>query len=271
MIPYGIHPNVLPSVYHRRELGIVSKSALDLVTRSPAHYKAWIDGVAPDEETPALTFGRAFHCAVLEPDRFRSDYSAEPDFGDCRSKDNKARRDAWRDEHAAHELISAESMTTIEGMIASIHAHPLASAIIRDGLSELTISWRDSETGLSCKSRADYFVEKRGMVADVKSCLDASYDAFRRDVVKYRYHVQDALYRAGFAEAGAAVQHFIFVAVEKAPPFAVAVYSLESEGIGKGYSAARADIDLLADCVKRNEFPGYPPGIQELTLPPWAA
>jgi len=270
MIPLGLTPALPDAQYHRRELGLVSKSALDLVHRSPAHYKAWIDGSLEEEETPALHFGKAFHCAVLEPDRFASTYAAEPDFGDCRKKENKAARDDWRAAHAGRELISFGEHEMLLGMAASVRRHPLASKMIREGQPELTVSWRDEETGLQCKSRADYFVEKLAMVADVKSCLDASPDGFRRSVVKYRYHVQDALYRAGFAAVDAPVQHFVFIAVEKPRPHAVAVYTLEADGIGRGYSSAREDIDTLADCVKRNVFPGYPPGINELTLPPWA-
>src|SRR5690606_1095926 len=105
----------------------------------------------------------------------------------------------------------------------------------------------------------------------VKSCLDASEDAFRRDVAKYRYHVQDALYRAGFDAAGESVQHFVFIACEKTPPYAVAVYSLDAEGVGKGYSLARRDMATMAECLRTGEWPGYPVGIQTITLPPWAA
>lgn len=271
MIPFGLHPHLAAEQYHQRELGVVSKSALDLVHRSPAHYLAWVKGELPDEETPALTFGRAFHCAILEPDVFASTYAAEPVFGDCRLKANKAARDEWRAEHAGRELISFDDHTTLLGMAAAVRKHPLASKMIRDGRSELTVSWKDPDTGLRCKSRADYYVPKLGMVADVKSTLNASPEEFKRSVVKYRYHVQDALYRAGFAEAGEPVQHFVFIAIEKAPPYAVAIYSLEEEGIGRGYSAARRDMETLAECVERNVFPGYAPGIQSLELPPWAA
>lgn len=267
----GIHRAIPESVYHQRHVGLVSKGALDLVHRSPAHYKAWIDGELPDEDTPALKFGRAFHCSILEPERFASTYTAEPDFGDCRFKDNKRARDDWRAEHQSFELIGAAEFEQIRGMTASVRRHPLAGKMIRDGEPESTVTWSDEDTGLRCKIRPDYYVKRLGMVADVKSTLDASWEAFRRDVVKWRYHVQDALYRAGFAGIDDSIQHFVFIAVEKEPPFAVAIYSLDADGIGRGYSAARRDIDALAECLKTNTWPGYPTGIQTLELPPWAA
>jgi len=266
--PRGLRAGVPPSVYHERRVGLVSKSALDLINRSPAHYKAWVDG-AEQEETEALAYGSAFHCALLEPDRFEQEYAVAPDFGDCRFKANKAARDAWSAENAGVALLSADDHAKIVGMVDAVRRHPLAGRIFSDGQAELTIRWTDDETGLECKSRADYYVRKLGMVADVKSTLDGRADAFRRDVAKYRYHVQDALYRAGFTEVGEPVQHFVFIPVEKTPPHAVAVYALDSEAVAKGYAAARRNIATMAECLKRGEWPGYPTAIQTLSLPPW--
>lgn len=267
----GLHANVPPRVYHGRHLGLVSKGALDYVARSPLHYRAWVDGVSLDEETPALTFGAAFHCALLEPERFATDYATEPDFGDCRKKENKAARDAWRAEHAGATALAECDQSAISGMIASVRAHPLASRMISDGEPELTVRWEDVETGLQCKSRADYYVRKLGMVADVKSAVDARPSAFRKAVANYDYHVQDAIYRAGFSAVGAPIAHFVFIVVEKTPPHAVAVYSLDAATVARGYSAFRSRITTLADCLRSNDWPGYSGSIQELALPAWAA
>jgi hypothetical protein len=266
----GVHADVNESVYHQRVPGIVSKTALDLIARSPAHYKAWIDGESEEEESEALSFGRAFHCALLEPDKFDASYTVEPDFGDCRFKANKANRDAWRAEHASHEHLSEEAARCIRGMVNSIRRHPLAGKMIREGKSELTLKWRDPESGLTCKSRLDYYVESRAMIVDAKSTLDARWAKFRRQIVDHRYHVQDALYRSAAVELQLPVQFFVFIACEKTPPYGVATYTLDADGIGRGYSAARADIDTLAACMRDNVWPGYPVGIQEIELPPWA-
>jgi hypothetical protein len=268
-LPIGLHANVPTARYYARRLGQVSKSGLDRFHRSPAHYKAWIEGKL-DSETVALSFGRAFHCAILEPERFADEYAAEPDFGDCRFKAAKDKRNAWRDEHAGHNIVDSESMVAIEGMRAAVLAHPLAGKMIRDGQSELTAVWDDPDTGLRCQCRADYYVRKLAMILDVKTTDDAGEDGFRRSIYKYRYHVQDALYRFGFSAVGEHVQHFVLVAVEKEPPYALATYALDADGIGRGYSAARRDIDALSECIKTNKWPGYPERIQTIELPPWA-
>jgi hypothetical protein len=269
MIAHGIHSALPAEEYHRRELGIVSNTALKYVRRSPAHYRAWIDGLHERKDTPALAFGRAFHMALLEPEKFAATYVEQPEFGDLRKTENKAAKAAWLADNAGREPI--EGMATLLAMVESVRRHPLASQMIRDGKPELTLSWKDEDTGLSCKSRLDYYVESLGMIADVKTAEDASWDEFRRDVAKYDYHVQDALYRSAALALDMPVQHFVLLAVEKSPPYAVATYTLDAEGIGRGYQAARRDMDTLAHCLKTGRWPAYPETIREIEVPPWAA
>lgn len=64
----------------------LSKSGLDQFQRSPAHYKAWLEG-AKEEPTPAMVFGSAFHCAVLERDEYAKRYVIFE--GDRRTKAGK--------------------------------------------------------------------------------------------------------------------------------------------------------------------------------------
>jgi hypothetical protein len=270
-LPQGMHEGVPHDVYHQRHLGLVSKTSLDLVHRSLAHYQAWVCGAALVEEMPALSFGGAFHCALLEPDLFTTAYAVEPDFGDCRKKENKAARDEWRATHASAQLITTDTESAIQGMIKAVHAHPIASKAVRDGIPELTLRWKDQDTGLQCKTRADYYVKGKRMVVDFKSAQDASEKAFTKAVANYRYHVTDALYRASFSAVGEPIQHYMFVVVEKTPPYAIATYVLDIDAIHAGHNAAVRDMARLATAVQNGEFPGYPVGIVKLELPPWAA
>lgn len=268
--PLGKHENVSDTEYHgATRLGVVSKSALDVLDRSPAHYRTWLE--EPQRDTPDLIFGRAFHCALLEPGRFGSAYAAEPDFGDCRKTANREARDAWRAAHASATPIDSDVADAVGQMVRSVREHPLAGKLLSGGVPELTITWKDNLSGLLCKTRPDYYVPSRRLCVDVKSARDASADGFRKAIVDRRYHVQDALYRDAFAAIGEPVEHFVFVVVEKTPPFAVAVYTLDEDGIARGYSAARRGIQTLSECMTRDEWPGYRNAIQKIELPPWAA
>lgn len=269
-IPLGTHPRMPANRYHRRELGVVSKSALDLIERSPLHYRAWVDGELPDEDTPALLFGRAFHAALLEPELFAEEFAEQPDFGDQRTPANKIAKAEWLKEHPAVTTLKSDDWHSIQGMVASVRQHTLGRQLLKEGEPELTVVWEDRETGLKCKCRADYYVPRHELVVDAKSALNASPEQFKRDIAKYRYHVQDALYRDGFSSADKMVRHFVFLAVEKTKPHAVAIYELDSDAIGRGYTAARRNIDTLSECMRTNKWPGYSESIQSLELPPWA-
>jgi exodeoxyribonuclease VIII len=94
------------------------------------------------------------------------------------------------------------------------------------------------------------------MVADVKSTLDGREDAFKKDVAKYRYHVQDALYRAGFAAAGEPVQHFVFIAVEKKPPHEVAVFTFTLEQLDTAAEEVAMLMARVQECRQSGEWPG---------------
>ncbi len=269
-LPFGILSGISEQVYHEPRLGVASKSALDQVERSPAHYRAWLDGTR-SETSAALEFGRAMHCAILEPERFAEQYVVEPDFGDCRKTANKAARDAWRLEHAGAVTIEDEQMTSIRGIVSSLKSHELASKLLAGGESEVTLSWEDQATRLPCKGRVDYFIRDLGIAVDVKSTEDASPEAFRRSIARYGYHRQDAFYRGGFRALGVPLKHFAFVVVEKSAPFATAVYMLDAEAVASGEQSVARNMITLAGCVRRDEWPGYPTEIQTLSLPPWAA
>lgn len=266
----GIFLDVPAEEYHRRQLSTASKTALDYVERSPAHYKEWLYG-GSDESAPALDFGRAFHMLVLEPALFAETYAVAPKFGDLRYKENKARKADWEAENVGKLALSAATESAILGMHEAVMLHPAASRLILEGAAEATLRWKDAITGLACKSRADYWVKRKRFAVDLKSTEDASPDAFRRSVNTYGYHKQDALYRAGFLACGEPIDHFAIVAVEKSKPHAVAVYVLDGEAIAKGFSAVRRDIERLAECIARNHFPAYSEGIDTLSLPHWAA
>jgi len=267
-LPHGLHLDVPNATYHERILGLASKSTLDHVHRSPAHYRAELE--ATWEDTPALVVGTALHTRLFEPARFAAEYAVEPEFGDCRKTENKTRRDAWRKENEGRIHLSAGDDAMTRGMVASLAAHPLASRLFEGGQREVTLRWKDGETGIECKARADYYVPARRLVVDLKSTEDAREDAFSRSVAKWGYHRQDGFYREAFASVGSPIDHFVFVVVEKAPPYAVSVYSLDTAAIAKGYASIHADLRTLASCIATDTWPGYPTGIRSLSLPEWA-
>ena len=257
--------------YHARPLdpSVASKTGLDRIARSPAHYWHYCHEESP--ETAALLFGRAMHAYMLEPDVFSRRFVVAPDFGDLRTKIGKAAKAEFL-EHVLRdrEMVKADDFDLIRRMTDSVMAHPTARNLIVGGEAEQRIDWIDPETGLRCKARADYRLRELRMCVDVKSTDNASPSTFARSVATYRYHVQDAFYRSGFAAIGEPIDYFVFLAVEKEPPYLASVCYVDDAALERGAELMLRDLATLKRCVETNEWPGYPIDLTPIALPAWA-
>jgi len=271
-LPDGLHENVPPALYYQRIPGVANKSGLDKLHQAPAKYRAWVDG-ADDEDSPVLSFGRAFHAATLEPAIFAATYTTEPDFGDCRKADNKKARDEWRKANEGKTFLSADDAERIAGMSRAVRAHPLAGPLLSGGVAEVTAKWADPETGIVCKARIDYVRRDLETLIDLKSTSDASALSFAKSCANYGYHRQAAHYTDGcnLASGAEAFDTFVFVAVEKTAPYLVAVLKLDEDAISKGRESIRADLRTMRECLDTDTWPGYPEEEQTISLPHWAA
>lgn len=236
----------------------VSASLLKQIQRSPAHAKASL--LQQQEPTPAMCFGTAFHTAILEPERFSAEYSVFQ--GDKRTKEGKASYEALT--AAGKTIITQSDMDSIVGMRGAIMSHPAARDIlISQYKAEASVFWRDERTGLECKCRPDIWV--KNVLADLKTTDDASPEGFSRSIQTYGYGIQAAHYLAG---SGA--DTFIFIAVEKKAPFAVAVYELDPHSLHVCYEKRLGLMEYWADCRTAGMYPAYSDECQLISLPSWA-
>lgn len=257
LVMAGLVPGVPSEIYH--SMPGMSKTGLDRFARSPAHFRAYLEGAKL--ETSALRFGRIFHRFILEPDVCR--LAVAPAM-DKRTKSGKAEYEAFLLESDGCDVVSLEESEQLNRMRDAVYAHPSASALLTGGKSEYSRWWYDEQSGELCKCRPDYHRED-GIVADLKSTEDASPAGFAKSCAKYRYHVQAAFYLDGLKG-----EYFPFIAVEKAPPYAVGVYVLGAEEIEMGRYTYKRDLMRLADCKISHSWPAYSDRIEELRLPAWA-
>lgn len=71
----GVYRDISNEDYHSGPG--VSKSLLDLLDQSPVHLRAAMTGAVEHKPMPYQVLGTAFHCLLLEPERFATTY-AEP-------------------------------------------------------------------------------------------------------------------------------------------------------------------------------------------------
>ena len=239
----------------------ISASHLHAVAKSPQHYWArYLDPNRPvAEPTAAMRFGSLVHTAVLEPDQLLQRYGVAPD---RRTKAGKEAAEQMTQQGI--EPVSEADMVLALSVAASVREHPYAGALLDAGKAEQSFWWDDLPTGLRCKCRPDWHCG--ATVVDLKTTTDASPGGFARSVATFRYHVQASHYLAGLHGA----ERFLFIAVEKTYPYAVAVYELDADAMRVGDELRRRDLQMIADCRATNEWPGYSTTCESLSLPKWA-
>jgi len=250
----------------------VSKSHLDLIAKSPLHY--WARYLDPDrrpvEPTPAMRFGTAFHTHVLELDRWDQEIAVAPAC-DRRTKAGKEAYAAFQDAAAGKTVISADDAEQVQAMARAVFRHPGAAMLLGlPGKAETTHMWTDATYGVECKCRPDWLTDDGTIVVDLKTTKDASPRGFRRSIGEFRYQVQAAWYLHGLEQAtGRRPDQFVFICVEKEPPYACAVYAADAEMIERGQQQAMADLGELAACRAADRWPSYSDQIETIGLPGW--
>jgi len=256
-------------------------STLKKVNQSPKH--ALAAKTAPSVRTPALVFGDAVHAKILEPDRFEDEYVQGLDI----PKKSKADKEAWKEfnlENEGKTVLKAEEMEHLHRMEEAIFQHPIADALMRgeDGHNEVTMLWEDPDTDAPCKGRTDRITkfEGEGVIIDLKSTRDSSPEAWGKDAARFFYHSQAAWYLAGaeaIAPYGASYslengkkRRFLFVCVEKTPPYGVTVQELNDEAIDAGARLNRIWLRRWLACKNSGNWTSYPNHIINQQLPQWA-
>lgn len=247
--------------YHAHES--ISKSGLDMIARSPAHYRYG----ERREPTRAMVIGSAVHAAILEPELFASQYMLLRDVKDRRASEYKQAVAVY----GADNVLTGTEADYVAGIQESVRTHgPLSALLAEPGRAELSVITTDPVTGVAVRCRFDWLTDD-GRPLDLKTTLDARPDAFSRSVSNYRYHVQAAFYCDVWEwETGDKLDRMIFAALEKSMPNAVALYMLDDEAMMVGRKLYREDLNTYARCLESGHWPAYEGCVQLLNLPPWA-
>jgi exodeoxyribonuclease VIII len=241
----------------------ISKSGLDLINKSPAHFKWAREN--PVEQTPAMRIGSLTHLAVLEPDSFSSECVVVPSI-DRRTKAGKADWDAFVAENPGRELITSEEHSKFMAIRDAVYAHSIAGKLLRKiEAVEVSTFWEDLETAVGCKCRPDAVLQN-GMLLDLKTTTDAG-QGFALSVRKFRYHVQAAFYGDGMG--GGDMHPMIFVAVETSPPHLVCCHVIAPDSLQCGRETYKRNLRTFAECQATGVWPGYPETINTIELPNW--
>lgn len=237
----------------------ISKSRLANMSVCPAYFKWCEDN--PQEPSEDMVLGSAFHKIVLEPETFDKEFMIMPHF-DRRTKEGRLGYENLMNkvQGGAITLITQEQYYTICGMRDSIMANPYAIKLI-NGNVEQSMYFTDELTKVECKCRPDVWrkVADRVVITDLKSAKSVMPNDFMRDCVKYHYDLQTAMYRDGASKVLGVPKDnidFVFIAVEKKPPYLLNIMQADTYVIQKGEADFREFIGTYAECKQTDNWYG---------------
>lgn len=267
----GIYNWIGEDAYHADRASLSASGAkLLLSPNCPAKFRERMDN--PPTPKREYDIGHLVHKLVLG----KGADIVEIDAPDYRTKDAREARDKA---HAngkipalAHEVAMAQRMAS------SVFAHPVAGPLMSDprNETEMSLYTDDPETGIRLRGRIDclhFAKDGRVWLIDLKTSTTADPDVFRRKAADLGYHMQADWYLGLMTLLKLAVDPaFVFVVVEKTPPYLVSVVEFDGESLAEGHRRNRAAIDTYVRCMARGVWPSYPDTdeIVPISLPPWA-
>ena len=230
-----------------------------LITKTPAHAQV------PTAKTDAMDLGSAVHVAVLQPD-LASDLIIQ---GPADRRGKKWKEALEKAEKESKILLVERDYTVAMTMRDKVWNSPTFTEILtgKDAKYEQAAFWMYKEQ--LCKCKLDCI--KQDLLIDLKTSVDASPAGFAQAVAKYGYHQQAASYLYGYNQAsGKDIQTFLFLVIEKSPPYAPAIYELDTASLREGWASYNAALERHVECVATKHFPAYPDEKVQIQIPQWA-
>jgi hypothetical protein len=270
--------NLPADQYHARP-ELSSTGARKLMPPScPALFRHWL--AEGGESKPAWEKGKAAHKVVLGAGpglvAVADEWGADPN--------------AWRTDKVKARLaeirargdvpLKQADYDDVHAMAAALRRHPIAAALLDPaaGDAEQALIWRDTRTGVMCRALVDFLrrpvAGRRFLLPDYKSTgaeYGASPEKVGRSMGDFGYHFQLAWYLMGVRALGLAGDdaEALLVVQETRKPYLVTVAQPDPTAMRVGAIRARQALDLYAECVRDDRWPGYSDDVVLAELPPW--
>lgn len=273
----GKHPKTEAIVYHN-EWKALSAGLLGAMKKSPAYCRWLMDQPMDFVTAPHLAFGKAVHTGLLEPEAFSERYVVDPEHPDGGYPQGWRNRNDYKSQvesllDAGLELLPRDQYDAVRTIQDRIEATPSKARDLLRSVTdaEVSIAADDPETGIRSKIRPDSLCANEIML-EVKTAQDIAPHAFSSAIVRFGYHRRKAFYQRIIRalDGPESWPFYAFLCIESSPPYDFVVYDLEPEATELGEWEVGKLMQLYAECVEKDEWPGYPTTVQSIGVPRWA-
>jgi hypothetical protein len=256
--------------------GSLSQSGAKTLLKSPA--KFYWDRTHPQPPRDVFDVGHAAHAVALGAD-LDTIYVAPYDDWTRRKGPAGGVQYTTDEKSIARDdgltPILPEQWVQVCDMAEALHSHPDVKAmelLHPDGDPEVSMFAPDAATEVWRRARVDYLLPD--LIVDLKTTRDAHPKAFERDCGTFSYFLQSAYYIDLARDLELPVRGFVFIAIEKEPPYRLSVGELHPEDVALGRSRAARALQMYRDCVEAGVWPTWDVSAPErpihtLRIPPW--
>ena len=233
----------------------ISRSELFKISESPEKFKYYREH--PEESTPALVFGQLFHAMALQPEMVNEQFAVAPNV-DRRTKAGKEAFAEFETQAEGKTIVSVDMVEQATAMCEALNKNEFVKKLLK-GEKEKPFFWVDDLTNEECKCRTDVLTEigENLIIVDLKTADCAETETFMRSAIKYGYDFQSAMYSEGVKVNTGKEPLFVFIVIEKKPPYAINILQADKLLIRRGYDVFRELIGIYADCKKTDNWYGY--------------
>ncbi len=270
----GIVPNLDELTYHAHP-ALSSTEARIIINESPAHYRYKKDHpplIAPSKKfdigsaVHSLVLGTGYEAVVIPADILATNGSisttaAKAFVADAREK--------------GLIPLKQEEFQPIADAAEAVMQHPAAKQLFGQPAEGEVSVFATSPEGVNVRARFDFLPtefrlgEPSRVAVDLKTARDASPNGFAKAIADHDYDVQRAWYLDALKWVTGETAEMVFVAVEKEPPYLVAVHQLPTIWADMGATKARRAREVYQECVESGMWPGYGDEVHLLSPPQW--
>lgn len=252
--------------YHADRTADSSSTIKDYLRSPELYYRTYIKPTSQPLPPPsaAMTFGTAFHCAILEPDRYAEEYVTPPeDFHNPetgerepwnrRKKEHKAAWVEWEESSKGKTIISSADRDKITAMSTQLSRDNAAVELMgMPGLKveqAIRFEWR----GLKIKCMFDLVWPDAGIHCNLKTSREWGRDTsaedttgvIGREIFKRGYHIAQALYNIGFQKVYGSIPVAKFLWCHNSPPWECGLFTLGPKSLAAGEEIAARIVDEI--------------------------
>lgn len=266
----GIYENILIEDYVRDcapEPSLSTGIAAALLDECPLaawqkHFK--LNPNYHSEDSGATDVGKLAHSMLLKQP---GDVVIVP-FDDWRKKEAREIRDNARSEGKIPVLEHVYPKVKKMVDVAAIKLMSVLGEEYQRLRIENTIVWKSN--GVWCRTRPDIMTHDYSRIIDFKTTnLGANPESAARLITNRHYDLQGALVRKGVEAITGKTPEVLFLILECEEPYLCSMVGLDPAFIGAATTRIERAIDIWAECLKTNNFPGYPDDIAWVEPPPY--